>query len=231
VSTRYEQQTRAPGGGWPGGAGRIGGADPAEEVALVAHAKRELLLRAHRHRLRREDLEDSYSQATLELVGQARGGARFASRAHIGNTLEQRFVSRIQDRRRALSGRSPMQAALETAISLGDAEEQQAAIVDVRADLETLVMLRQDLRRVEALAQELTVDQRLIIASQVAGQTTRAEFCERFDWSTEKYRKTAQRARARLARLMAEDERGVPPRARTSEGHIGTAYDYLSPHS
>jgi DNA-directed RNA polymerase specialized sigma24 family protein len=231
VSTRFEQETRVLGKGRPRGVGRIGGADPIEEVALVAQAKRELLLRAHRHRLRWEDLEDCYSQAALELVTQARDGARFASRAHVANTLEQRFVSRIRDRRRALSGRSPMQAALEAAVSLGDAEMQQVSIVDMRADLETLVTLREDLRRVLALARQLSADQRLIIASQVAGQTTRAEFCERFDWSAEKYRKTAQRARARLRRLMADEERSVPPEAGASEGHIGTAYDHLSPHS
>ena len=84
----------------------------------MARAKRELLLRVHRHRLRREDLEDCYSQATLELVAHARRGGRFASRLHLANVLEQRFLSRIRDRRRALSGRSPMQAALEAAMSL-----------------------------------------------------------------------------------------------------------------
>ncbi len=52
--------------------------DPAEAVALVACAKREVLLRVHRYRLRREDLEDCYSQATLELVVLARSGRRFA---------------------------------------------------------------------------------------------------------------------------------------------------------
>ena len=93
-----------------------------------------------------------------------------------------------------------MQAALETAISLGDAEAQQVVIVDMRADLEALVLLRQDLRRVQALARQLTADQRLVLASQV-GQMSRAEFCERLKWSTEKYRKTAQRARAKLRRL------------------------------
>ena len=36
--------------------------------------RRELLLRVHRHRLRKEDLEDCYSQATLELLAQARAG-------------------------------------------------------------------------------------------------------------------------------------------------------------
>jgi hypothetical protein len=55
------------------------GSDPAEEVALVARARRELMLRAHRHRLRREDLEDCYSQASLELVVRAQDGARFSS--------------------------------------------------------------------------------------------------------------------------------------------------------
>jgi hypothetical protein len=49
-----------------------------EEVALVALARRELLLRAHRHRLRPEDLEDCYSQATLELLTRTTGGARFS---------------------------------------------------------------------------------------------------------------------------------------------------------
>jgi len=53
--------------------------DPVEEVAIMAHARRELLLRAHRFRLRREDLEDCYSQATLELMLRARRGKFFAS--------------------------------------------------------------------------------------------------------------------------------------------------------
>jgi hypothetical protein len=59
--------------------------DPAQEVALVARARRELLLRVHGHRLRREDLEDCYSQATLELVALARKGREFASRLHVAN--------------------------------------------------------------------------------------------------------------------------------------------------
>jgi len=124
----------------------------------VAQARRELLLRAHRHRLRREDLEDCYSQATLELVTYARNGARLSSRAHLANILEQRFVSRIHDRRRALSGRSPMQAALETAISLGALEQARIEIVDVRADTERQALLRHELVRVQALAKQLTPD-------------------------------------------------------------------------
>jgi DNA-directed RNA polymerase specialized sigma24 family protein len=185
-------------------------ADPAEEVALVARAKRELLLGALRYQLRREDLEDCYSQATLELVAHARRGGTFWSRSHLGNVLEQRFRSRVRDRRRALSGRSPMQAALEAAMSLGRAGEQEIEIVDVRAELDRLVMLRHELRRVEQVARELTADQRLVLAWQV-GQLSPAEFCRRFDWSPEKYRKVGQRARARLRRLTAVDEPSVPP--------------------
>jgi DNA-directed RNA polymerase specialized sigma24 family protein len=205
-------------------------------VALVARARRELLLRAHRHRLRAEDLEDCYSQATLELLAYARRGGRFASRLHLANTLEQRFVSRIRDRRRALSGRSPMQAALEAAMSFDCATQKQIDIVDVRAELEALVMLRHDLRRVRALAQQLSADQRLVLAAQL-GQISRADFCRLHGWSPEKYRKVAQRARARLSSLMATEEsdgaRGsdVPPAARRSEGETGTLCDSLSPHS
>lgn len=174
-------------------------------MALVARARRELLLRAHRYRLRREDLEDCYSQATLELVAHARRGGSFSSRLHLANTLEQRFLSRIHDRRRALSGRSSIQAALEAAMPLDCVEEGEIEIVDLRAELDTLVILRQDLRRVQSLARELTPDQRLVLACQVGLQMGRLDFCRRYGWSPEKYRKVAQRARARLRRLMADE--------------------------
>jgi DNA-directed RNA polymerase specialized sigma24 family protein len=191
--------------------------DPAEEVAQVASARRELLLRAHRHRLRREDLEDCYSQATLELVRDARRGAAYASRRHIEIAIEGRFVSRIRDRRRAISGRSPIQAALEQSVSLAGLGEPGVDVVDSRAELERLVLLRQDLRRVALVARYLTPDQRLVLACQVALQMPRDEFCLRFGWSPEKYRKVAQRARARLGRLMSSDVPDVPTVRRRSE--------------
>jgi hypothetical protein len=59
---------------------------------MVALAKRGLLLRVHRHRLRREDLEDCYSQATLELVAHIKAGGSFAGREHITNALAQDYV-------------------------------------------------------------------------------------------------------------------------------------------
>jgi RNA polymerase sigma factor (sigma-70 family) len=177
-----------------------------QEVALVARARRDLLLRAYRYRLRWEDLEDCYSQATLELVAHARRGGAFASRAHLENLLEQRFLSRIRDRRRALSGRSPMQAALEASMSLEGHGEEGVEILDARAELERLVVLREELARIEQLAHALTPDQRLVLACQVGLQMGPGEFCRRFGWSAEKYRKVAQRARARLRRLVAGEE-------------------------
>ncbi len=168
----------------------------------MARARHEGLLRAHRHRLRREDLEDCLSQAVLELLVGARGGRQFSSRDHLANALEQRFLSRVHDRRRALGGRSPLQAALEGALPLGGPQEREVDVVDPRADIHPLVAHRLQLQRVLQLAPLLTDDQRLVLACQVALGMDRAEFCERFGWSFERYRKVAQRARGRLRRLV-----------------------------
>jgi DNA-directed RNA polymerase specialized sigma24 family protein len=198
-------------------------------VALVAQSRRELLLRVHRHRLRREDLEDCYSQATLELVAHVRGGAGYEGRAHIGAAIEQRFLSRVQDRRRALSGRSPMQAALEGALPLTGPGGEEVNVIDARADLERLVILRQELRRIGVLSRRLTQDQRLILCCQVSLQMKPSEFCRRFGWSAEKYRKVGQRARAHLRSLIAI-ESDVPGAGERSEERAGTAYESHSPH-
>jgi DNA-directed RNA polymerase specialized sigma24 family protein len=191
-------------------------ADPAEQVALVARAKREVLLRAYRHRLRGEDLEDCYSQATLELLASVRAGRRFSGCTHLANALEQRFVSRVRDRRRALSGRSPLQAALEGALPLGVPGSREVEVQDLRADVHPLVTRRLELERVPALALALTPDQRLVVACQVALEMDRAEFCGRFGWSFEKYRKVAQRARARLRVLL--DAEGRAPATDAARG-------------
>lgn len=194
--------------------------DPAQDVALVASARRALLLHAHRHRLRREDLEDCFSQATLELLVAAREGRVFHSRRHVENALELRYLSRIHDRRRALGGRSAIQAAFETSVPLGPADEHDE-IADTRAEVERLVILREELRRLAALAEQLSSDQRLVLAWQ-AQQLSGSEFCSRFGWSAEKYRKVGQRARARLRRLAALEEPPVPPAPGVSEGEAGT---------
>jgi DNA-directed RNA polymerase specialized sigma24 family protein len=203
--------------------------DPAEQVAQVARAKRDGLLRAHRHRLRREDLEDSYSQATLELLARVRGGQRFADRIHLANVLEQRFLSRIHDRRRALSGRSPLQAALESALPLGGPAQREVEVIDPRADVHPLVASRLDLRRIAEVACALTPDQRLILACQVALGMDRAEFCRRHGWSFEKYRKVAQRARARLRTLSeAPHPASVTPHPTSATPHPTSATPAVS---
>lgn len=194
----------------------------------MVQAKRDLLLGVYRRQLRREDLEDCYGQAALELVAYVRKRAGVADRAHLANLLEQRFQSRVRDRRRALSGRSPMQAALEFSVSVEAAGDQQAEIIDVRAELEKLVTLRDELSCVVQVAHALTLDQRLVLASQL-GSTSRSEFCSRRGWSFEKYRKVAQRARARLRALVVAAEAGVPPVAAGSEEAKGPAHEQLSP--
>ncbi|HSZ14440.1 MAG TPA: hypothetical protein VK790_10450 [Solirubrobacteraceae bacterium] len=217
---------------WRAGARARPGFDPADEVALVASAKRELLLRVHRHRLRREDLEDCYSQAALELIAYARNGAKISSRSHLANIIEQRFLSRVHDRRRALSGRSPMHAALEAAASFDGVTGERIDVVDLRAELEALVIHREDLRRVGALARQLSPDQRLVLSAQLgADEGGASEFCRIHGWTPEKYRKVAQRARARLKQLMASDESVVPFARRPSEEETGTTYEAISPHS
>lgn len=205
MSTRSQTQTRVLGGSWPASARRESGLDAAEELALVVHSSRRLLLSVHRARLRREDLEDCYSQATLELVAQARRGELgYSSRSHLRNLFELRFVSRVRDRRRALRGRSPAQAMLDGALSHAGADGRAVEVADPRADVERLTLLRHELYTLERAAHELSPDQRLVLACQIALQMSAGEFCRTFGWTAEKHRKVAQRARARLRRLTAE---------------------------
>jgi DNA-directed RNA polymerase specialized sigma24 family protein len=195
-------------------------ADPAEPVAAVAAAKRELLLRVHRHRLRREDLEDCYSQATLELLMLARRGRVFASRAHVGNALEQRFLARVQDRRRALSGRSPITAAIEGSIPFGAADER-LELPDTRSEPQRVALARDELARLTRHLDALSADQRLVLGWQLGGERGCEEFCRIHKWTPEKYRKVAQRARARLRALLSSED-AVPAVERASEQAPGT---------
>jgi RNA polymerase sigma factor (sigma-70 family) len=210
MATRGATGRSTPGAGWP--ARRVSGPrtrgengdDPVEAVAEIAVARRELLLRAYRHRLRREELEDCYSQAIVELVSRARGGARFAGPDHLAHALEQKFASRILDRRRALSGRSSIEAALGLATPLDGLDAGTTQIADVAPGVEERVARRLDLRRLREVADELSPDQRLVLACQVGLDMQCAEFCRRYGWSAEKFRKVAQRARGRLLGLVAE---------------------------
>jgi DNA-directed RNA polymerase specialized sigma24 family protein len=183
-------------------------------------AKREVLLRVHRHRLRREDLEDAYAQASLELVVLARRGRAFASRGHIANALEQRFIARVQDRRRAVSGRSPIASALEGAVPFGSGDDG-LEFPDERADPLRVAIAREELEQLRGQIKRLTRDQRLVLSSQLDDASCE-EVCAAEGWSREKYRKVAQRARGRLRLLMADDKL-VPSRGDGSEQSPGTS--------
>ena len=103
--------------------------DPADLIARVSARKRAELLRVHRHRLGRADLEDCYSQATLALVVRARTRERaFMGEHHVANAVEQRLLSRITDRVRAIGGRSPIEAATQEALSQNHYQVEDLAL-------------------------------------------------------------------------------------------------------
>jgi DNA-directed RNA polymerase specialized sigma24 family protein len=172
--------------------------DPAEVIAGVAITGWQRLLRIHHHRLKRADLEDCLSQATLELLAAAARGQRFVDPDAVRAALEQRFQSRIIDRQRALGGRSPITASLHRATPLDTVTDMIGTTV---GDPLARVLERERLAHLTSTIGQLTFDQRLVLRSQLDRQERPAQFCARHDWSVEKYRKTAQRARAKLRRL------------------------------
>lgn len=171
-------------------------------MALVARAGREAFLRANGWRLSREELEDCYSQAVLELLLAVQAGRVFSSRHHIANALDQRVDARIRDRHRALAGRSGIEAALSRALPLGCAEAGGVELADVRADVEKLVQDRWQLRLLARAFERLSADQRLVLRNQLTGELAPRELCMREGWTLESHRKLAQRARARLRQLV-----------------------------
>lgn len=201
-----EAPPRDPARGLRLGPGRA--TDPAEAVARVALAKRDVLLRVYRRRLRWEDLEDCYSQATLELVARARRGDVFHSPQHVANALEQKLASRINDRHRAVAGRSPGEAAMAGAVSVEDGQGGVGDLHDGGGEVSDRVARRDEVARLREVAAELTDDQRLVLACQVGLDMQCGEFCRRFGWSAEKFRKVSQRARARLRVLVVEYQAG-----------------------
>ena len=76
-------------------------------IAREALALRATLIRAYRSSASREDLEDLYSQAVIELLARAERDPTLTSPDHIRHALRQKFDSRILDHHRAAAGRSP----------------------------------------------------------------------------------------------------------------------------
>jgi len=164
-----------------------------ELIAREALALRATLIRVYRSNASREDLEDLYSQAVLELLARAERDPTLTSADHIRHALRQKFYSRILDHHRALAGRSPATHARARTRPLDDTLDQH---IGDRDGLDQLVA-HETLRELAAAIRELTPDQQLVLASQLNGETPR-ECCSHTGWTIDKYRKTAQRARARL---------------------------------
>ena len=142
----------------------LGGGDPAEAVARITADRRARLLRVHRRRLRWEDLEDCYSQATLELLARSRR-APFASYEHVVNAIEQKFLSRIEDRRRAIGGRSAIETAIARAVPVEAPEHGAGELEDHSAAVEKQVIARTEVRRLREVIAELSRDQQLVLAT------------------------------------------------------------------
>jgi hypothetical protein len=175
---------------------------PDELVARVVARKRAALLGSYRNALGREDLEDAFGQAVLEVLLAARRRT-FADERHLANALEQKLRCRIIDRRRALARRSPIEHALTSSVRLHPVGQGPADLTDPRAEVEGRVVALDELRRIaRAAGEQLTADQRAVIAH-AAGGGRRAEFIARHGWGSEKYRKVGQRGRERLRRALA----------------------------
>jgi RNA polymerase sigma factor (sigma-70 family) len=164
-----------------------------ELIAREALGLRATLIRAHSSAARREDLEDLFSQAVLELLARARRDPTLSTAAHVRNAVRQKFASRVLDHQRALAGRSTAARASAQACPLELVAEK---LPDRHNTVRELVQ-REEIRELAAAMRTLSTDQRLVLRSQIGGEPPR-ECCARTGWSTEKYRKLSQRARARL---------------------------------
>jgi DNA-directed RNA polymerase specialized sigma24 family protein len=173
--------------------------DQIDLIAIAAATNWQRLLRIHHHRLPPADLEDCLSQALLELlIAAEQRRTRFADRAAALTALDRRFQSRIIDRHRAQTGRSPITTALHHARPLETITDTTAGAA---GDPLQRVLDRETLSRVARAVGELTPDQRLALLAQLHGERP-SEFCARHTWSAAKHRKTLQRARARLRLLL-----------------------------
>jgi DNA-directed RNA polymerase specialized sigma24 family protein len=179
-------------------------------VAEVSREKWDTLLRVFRTRLPREDLEDLLSQATLELVVQARRGTLPDDRALVAGALSHKFDSRIKDRHRAINGRSLARTTERAATSIDDERSAAHDRLASGADTERAVAARERLREINRLLPRLTPNQRLVIANDTYRELSVAGFCQLHGWKPDRYRKTSQRGRERLEQLLDEAQRQAP---------------------
>ena len=165
-------------------------------IARVIAAKRDTLLRVYRHRLSDEDLQDCFSQATLELVARARAGRPFASDLHAARALEQKFASRITDEYRSSHGRSAARTAQREARGLDTVSDEIASYTE---DTATIAERRDEAKGLLAALARLSERDRTLLLGRLRGLPP-ALIAAQHGLTIETYRKATQRATARLAR-------------------------------
>jgi DNA-directed RNA polymerase specialized sigma24 family protein len=190
--------------------------DPSQQLARVVSEQRARLLRVHRGALRADDLEDCYAQATLELVYRLRHGPPFHSAQHIQHALTQKLRSRINDRQRAIAGRSPITHALERAATLHDLPTVLAA----REDTPTQALARHELAQIRSASAQLRPRAQQLLAGAQIGLST-GQLAQVLDLPTETARKALQRARAQTLALVRDPDRSAPQR--TAPGYLQRA--------
>jgi hypothetical protein len=83
----------------------------------------------------------------------------FASREHVLHALEQKFRSRIEDRRRAIGGRSAIESAIAHAVAVEGADRDAAGLEDRgAAGARRLLSRERSSGRVSALVFRLSLD-------------------------------------------------------------------------
>ncbi len=197
-------------GEWGAAGGRrAGDLDGSEVLASVLARKGALLLRAHRRRLGREDLE---TVSAMRCSSSSAAPASARSRARRTRPTRSSSVScRASPTASARSVGSLRERMLRGATRVDDdaADEAREAVADARADIVAQVLGRDELRRIEELFAQLSRDQRLLLAHELHGRLEAADFCRRMGWSEDKYRKVGQRARARLRALKEAYDSGA----------------------
>ena len=175
LSTEHEPSTGA-------GLRRLCGAphvpDPAEEVALVAQRQtRSAAARASGTDCRWRTLRTATARPRLSSSRTSGGAVSFSSRPTRATLSSSAFspVSTIAAEHSPGAARCRRRSRPLPRWGRGRVEEVE--IVDVRAELEKLVLLRRNCADGSRLAPQLTPDQRLVLACQVGLQMGRAEFC------------------------------------------------------
>jgi hypothetical protein len=149
-------------------------ADAERLLAKQAESLRRPLLAIHHDAARREDLEDLYAQAVLELLLRVRRDPALHEPAHIANALRLKFKSRIADHQRAVAGRSPIASAIARAAPI---DSTGAPGLGRAPDLEQQVLVREAARELLLALAELPAAHReaVLVSANARGELDETE--------------------------------------------------------